>query len=202
MAATLLGHLQHLASGAALTSCLWRDETLAISAALALGDLQQPWTLPALLHQARTADSMTVRVACAAASLRLGHRNATVFLIDVLGANLPGRGSQDQRSALPRRERWAFERELALVALEACAHTRFGYDPNASHPSLLAAVARWEAWAETYGPTPPRPVDPGVAVVVERVRHLASHGRDRQEVDAALLLLEALNPQRDRRGTR
>jgi len=200
MAATLLGGMPHPASTAALIRSLWEDEFLALASALALADQQPVWALPALLHRSETAESIAVRTACAGGCLSLGHRPSAAFLIDVLGANLPGRQASDQRSALPRRERWAFERELALHALEARSGSRFGYDPNASVPDLLHAVGRWETWAaelragESLAPMPAELVD-----VLARLRELTRTSGNRDQVDAALRLLEQLDPEDRRR---
>ncbi|MFQ5506762.1 MAG: hypothetical protein ACE5F1_18480 [Planctomycetota bacterium] len=171
--APILLPLSLLASGCAgaagpelageLRALLGRDafETLlAIDRLEARGD---PAVGPYLLALQRDPEQpLDVRARAAAALLGLGYELGQSFCLGVLGASLPGSEERDEQLGLPRAERWAFARELAVRALEhrlrAAGVEPPHYDVNLGVPDMLKSVKEYAGALSRL----PRPV-PGMS---------------------------------------
>jgi len=124
--------------------------SLAVEAALALGERKQAMALPAL--RAAVADlaaDATLRTAAACALARMGHgKEAAPFLTAVLLAGTPAGTASGARHGLPARPRWALERYLVqrMLLREGATELARTLDPDASWPALERVTADVEAW--------------------------------------------------------
>lgn len=96
---------------------------------------------------------------CAAAALAsLGYPDGEAFCLALLGANLDDFAASDEEHALPRIDRWAFAREIALASLRGrCREAGVDapdYDVNYGAPQMSDAAKRFRS---VFAKLPERP---------------------------------------------
>ena len=113
------------------------------------------WTL---IQQSPDAD-IALRTLAASKAAELGFTLGNEFCLAVLGANLLDFAESDRRFALPRSDRWAFAREIALAHLRGllidAEQAVPDYDVNAGAPQLAAGARAFsKALARVPSPGP------------------------------------------------
>jgi hypothetical protein len=152
-AVAALGRCGQAVDDAVLVEFVADRGSLAVEAALALGERKPTIALPALhAAVADLAADATLRTAAACALARMGEgKQAAPFLTAVLLAGTPGGAAASARHGLPARPRWALERYLVqrMLLREGATELAHALDPDASWPALEKVTADVEAWLVT-----------------------------------------------------
>lgn len=151
-AIAVLGRLGHPAARPFLEEQVDQHAPQAAEAALALGRLPAPESIPLLRRVAgdRLAD-VTLRAACAAALIELGAGAEVLPLVRalVLAGSPAGRGPASE-VGLPDQPRWALPRYLVLRALRRAAPGEdFALDTDSPWPDLQRAADAITTWLES-----------------------------------------------------
>ncbi len=160
-AATLLGCLDEKALVPLCRALDDPDPEVGAAAAFALGDLGDSRALPRLLLEVLPAPSPhapVVRAAAASSLLELGSTSGIPFLLGILQAGTPENGPLARAFHLPRKDRWALEKEIALRVLRRLSGKRFGLEPEQGWADLKKGAASWLAWWKGEGKKKKRPL--------------------------------------------
>ncbi len=138
-----LGGLGNATAGPFLESWLRDGRPHSPDAALSLGRLPHPPAVPLLRSLAADPrGGPTLRAACAAALVELGHGADVLDLVRaVLLAGTPEGEELGRELGLPRRTRWALERHMIILSVRHHIGEDLGLDIDSPWPQLRESVA-------------------------------------------------------------